>query len=86
MGLLSMFKEIDERGDRAEEIVYSPPSGGARRTLALDDLFDVYVRPNVSGGMSVLMLLTDGEPVVVRGKLPSLRAVDATVRRYFRSR
>jgi hypothetical protein len=63
-------------------IRYRPPFG-AEKSIALDELLDVYVRPNVSGGMSVIMLLSDEDVVVVRGALSELKAVDRAIRRFF---
>jgi hypothetical protein len=64
-----------------EAIRYKRPIG-AEKSMALGDLIDVYVRPNVSGGMSALMLLSDTDVILVRGALPELKGVDVAIRRH----
>lgn len=68
-----------------QRLVYEPPLGGGGRTIDVGRINGLYVRPDLSGGMSSLFFLTDGEPVVIRGELEALKALDRRIRSHLRS-
>ncbi len=66
-------------------LTYHMPLGRSKR-LALDKLYKIHIRPNASGGISKILLLNDGGPIVVHGKLASLRGLKSALHLHFAAR